>query len=90
MGIKSSLSYPFAKYIIKKNNRWKTNAVNTQNKLLLSLIIQAKNTRFGKDHHFDKITNYADWKRNVPVRDYEALKNYIGEIIEGKENDEGK
>jgi hypothetical protein len=86
MSIKSSLSYPFAQYIVEKNNRWKTNAVNTQNKLLLSLVLQAKNTRFGKDHHFDKIKNYTDWVGNVPVRDYESLKNYIGDILDGKEN----
>ena len=36
--------------------------------------------------HFDKIKNYTDWVENVPIRDYEALKNYIGELIEGKEN----
>jgi len=86
MGIKSSLSYPFAKYIVGKNKHWKDNAVSVQNKLLLSLIIQAKNTRFGKDHSFDKINNYTDWKKNVPVRDYEEFKNYIEDIIDGKEN----
>ena len=80
MGIKSSLSYLFAKYIVGKNKHWEADAVNIQNKLLLSLIMQAKNTRFGKDHYFDKINNYTDWKKNVPVRDYEALKNYMRKI----------
>tara|TARA_B100001758_G_C18408522_1_gene613932 strand:- start:674 stop:2170 length:1497 start_codon:yes stop_codon:yes gene_type:complete len=86
MSIKSRLSYLFAKYIVAKNRRWKNNAVNIQNKLLLSLINQAKNTSFGKKHRFNKIKNYTDWKKNVPVRDYESLKNYIEEIIDGKEN----
>lgn len=86
MGLKASLSLPFAKYIIAKNKRWETNAVTVQNKLLLTLVLQAKNTRFGKDHLFNKIKNYADWKRNVPIRDYEALKKYIEEMLDGKEN----
>lgn len=86
MGIKASLSLPFANYIVAKNNKWKNNAVEIQNKLLDSLIKKAKNTRFGLDHNFFSINNYEDWKNNVPVRDYEALKGYIQQIIEGKES----
>jgi hypothetical protein len=86
MGMKSLLSLPFAKYITLKNRRWKNNAIKVQNKLLLSLIKQAKNTQFGRDHNFVEITNYTEWKANVPVRDYEDLKNYIQQIIEGEEN----
>ena len=86
MGLKSSLSLPFAKFVVKKNNRWKNNAVKVQNNLLLSLVKQAKKTQFGKDHSFAKIANYTDWKNNVPVRDYEDLKDYVQEIIDGKED----
>jgi hypothetical protein len=86
MGLKSLLSSPFAKHIVQKNKRWKNNAVKVQNELLLSLVKQAQNTQFGKDHNFAEITNYTQWKANVPTRDYEGLKNYIQQIIEGKEN----
>ena len=84
MSIKSSLSFPFAKYIVSKNKKWKNNAVKVQSDLLLSLVKQAKTTQFGKYHNFTKISNYTDWKNNVPVRDYEELKGYIQEIIEKK------
>jgi len=86
MGLKSLLSFPFAKYIVCKNTRWKNNAVKVQNELLLSLVKQAQNTQFGKDHNFAEITNYTQWKENIPIRGYEELKNYIQQIIEGKEN----
>jgi len=86
VGLKSLLSLPFAKHIVRKNRWWENNAVKVQNKLLLSLIRQAKNTRFGKDHNFAEITNYTQWKANVPIRDYEELKNYIQQIIDGEEN----
>jgi hypothetical protein len=86
MGLKSLLSLPFAKYIVCKNTRWKNNAVKVQNELLLSLIKQAQSTQFGKDHNFSEITNYNQWKAFVPVREYEGLKNYIQQIIEGGEN----
>ena len=86
MGLKSLLSLPFAKYIVRKNSIWKNNAVKAQNNLLLSLTKKAKNTQFGKDHNFSKITNYKQWKESVPIRDYEELKNYIQQIIDGKRN----
>ena len=77
---------PFAKHIVRKNRWWKNNAVKVQNELLLSLIKRAKNTQFGKDHNFAEITNYTQWKASVPIRDYEELKNYIQQIIDGEEN----
>jgi len=86
MALKSLLSLPFAKHIVQKNKRWKNNAVKVQNELLLSLVKQAQNTQFGKDHNFAEITNYTQWKENIPIRGYEELKNYIQQIIEGKEN----
>jgi len=86
MGLKSLLSLPFARQIVKQNNKWKKNAVKVQNLLLFSLINQAKNTKFGKDHNFSEISNYDDWKKNIPVRDYEDLKIYVQEIIDGKED----
>ena len=86
MTVKAALSLPFAKYIVSKNNKWKNNAVKVQYDLLLSLVKQAKNTQFGKDHSFSEIANYPDWKNNVPVRDYEDLKGSVQEIIDGKEN----
>jgi hypothetical protein len=84
--IKSILSLIFARYIVKKNNRWKNNAVEHQNKIMYYLVNNAKNTLFGKDHFFQKISNYEDFKKNIPIRDYEGLKNYISLIKGGKKN----
>ena len=76
----------FAKQVVKKNSNWKKNPVKVQNKLLSSLITKAKNTKFGKDHNFAEIESYSDWKKNVPVKDYEGLKVYVQEIIDGKKD----
>ena len=83
---KSILSLVFARYVVKKNNRWKNNAVEYQNKIMHSLVSNAKNTLFGKDHFFKKISNYEAFKKNIPIRDYEGLKNYISLIQDGKKN----
>ena len=86
MGIKASLSLPFAKFIVSKNKKWNKNAVKVQQKTMLKLLNQAQNTIFGKDHSFSAIQNYADFKTHIPVRDYEGIKPYIDQIIDGKEN----
>ena len=86
MGIKASLSLPFAKFIVSKNKKWKKNAVKVQENLMLELVRQAENTVFGKDHDFQEIKNYSDLKKQIPIKDYEGLKDYIQQIIDGKED----
>ncbi len=86
MGIKSYLSLPFAKFIVLKNNRWKYNGVGAQKETMLKLINTAQNTVFGKDHSFSKIKKYNDFKKKIPIRDYEGIKPYVQQIIDGKEN----
>ena len=86
MGIKSFLSLPFAKFVVRKNNKWKNNALKAQSDLMISLVEKAKNTTFGKDHDFSTITTYSDFKKQIPIRNYEDIKGYIEQIIEGKEN----
>ena len=72
--IKSYLSKIFAAIVRKRIDRWAKNPVATQQKVFEQLISQAKNTAFGRDHHFDEIKNYDDFVARVPIRDYEALR----------------
>lgn len=84
--MKAFLAQLFAKYIVKKDQNWMNNPVQTQEKILLQLINKAKNTKFGKDHHFDQIKNYDDFKKNVSINDYEGLRTYFDEMALGKSN----
>src|SRR3954452_8373014 len=86
MNIKSTLAKPFANYIYNKTRKEMYTAVQDQEQILNNLIKSAKDTVFGKDHGFDAIHGYEDFKRQVPVRDYEQLKAYIEKIKEGKSN----
>ena len=86
MSFKSFFALIFAKYIVFKNSLWKKNAVEVQRKTLVSLVSTAKNTSFGKDHNFKQIKSYDDWKRNVPIRDYEAILKYIKRLISGEKD----
>jgi hypothetical protein len=86
MTIKPALSKLFAALVFRRMTKWKKNAVSTQTKVLKELISTAKNTSFGKDHSFSNINTYEDFKKHVPVRDYEELRPYIERIVEGEEN----
>ncbi|KQN35970.1 hypothetical protein ASE92_07460 [Pedobacter sp. Leaf41] len=84
MGLKAALSKPFAAFTVWQINKWKKNAVEAQNKILQNLVKMAEKTAFGKDHRFAETKNYQDFKENVPIRDYEALKGYVDRVVAGE------
>ena len=86
MSIKSFAAKIFAKRIVQKTKIWASNPIETQQRVFDDLIRQAKNTQFGKDHHFDAIKTFQDFSKNVPIRDYEALKTYMDRVVQGEEN----
>lgn len=78
--------YPIAHLITKLNQKWIKNPVFYQHKIRIELIIKAKNTVFGKSNNFSNIKNYEDFKKNIPIADYEDLKPYIERIKNGEKN----
>ena len=86
MNLKSLLAKPFAGYIYKQIQRSRQTAVHDQEEIFKNLVRSARATDFGKDHGFANINNYEDFKKAVPIRDYEQLKPYIEKIKEGKYN----
>ena len=58
--------------------------MHTQQKVFNELVAKGKQTLFGKDHHFETINSHQDFVERVPIRDYEDLKGYVQQIIDGK------
>lgn len=86
MSIKSFFAKQFAKKIHEKTQKWAKNPIETQEKVFKNLILEAKETAFGKDHNFSQIKSFSDFAKQVPVRDYEALKPYVEKVVKGEEN----
>ncbi len=86
MGWKSFLVKPFAKKIARDIERWSKNAVACQDNMMKMLITKGANTAFGRDHHFADIKTYEDFKKNIPIRDYEGLKHYVERIKKGEKD----
>ena len=84
MGIRSTLARPLAAYIDKQTRKWSLNPGPFQTKILQKNIQKAAPTAFGKDFGFSDIRTYHDFKKHVPVRDYEGMKKYFDAIVDGK------
>ena len=86
MSIKSIAAQVFAWLVYHKNQRWINRPVETQQAVFLKLIASAQYTQFGKDHAFATIKTHQDFSKQVPVRDYEALKPYVDRVVAGESN----
>jgi len=86
MGLKAALSKPFAALVNLRLNKLRKHAVKLQQKNFKYLVATAKNTAFGKAHRFDTIRSYEEFKKNVPVVDYEDLRPYIDQVIKGEKD----
>ena len=84
--LKSYLAKIYARLVAKQVYAWARVPYQAQDKVFKELIESAKNTKFGRDHQFDKIKTFHDFKDRVPVRDYEGLKEYV-ELIRSGEPD---
>ena len=74
----------YAAWSHHKNEKWIKTPLETQEKVLKELIKQGAQTRFGKDHNFEKIKDLKTYQKEVSVRDYEGFKPYIDAILEGE------
>jgi hypothetical protein len=86
MGIRSVLAKPLAAYMAAETRKWSLNAGKYQHAILNALIKDASHTIFGKDHDFQAIKDHSDFKKQIPIRDYEELKPYISKVLDGKED----
>ncbi len=83
MAFKSLLLQPFAKLTARHISKWSANALGAQQAVLERLLKKGQKTAFGKEHGFDQIRSYEDFKSSVPIRGYEEIKPYIERIKKG-------
>lgn len=84
--IKKKIALIWAKKEIANAEKFKQNAVQDQEQLLLSLVKTAEKTLFGKVHQFQDIKSVEDFQRQVPITDYEGLSPYIKKVKHGDRN----
>jgi hypothetical protein len=84
MGFRSILAKPFAAYIAAQTKAWSLQPEKFQEKVFKEIVQTAQLTQFGKDHDLQAIKSHEDFKKQVPVRDYEDLRPYVEQVVAGK------
>src|SRR5690606_22641097 len=84
--LKKKIALIWAKKHVKATENFKNNAVEDQQKLLLSLVKTAEKTLFGRERNFENINSVHDFQTNVQIADYEDLKPYIEKVKKGQRN----
>jgi hypothetical protein len=67
-------------------NNWTNYPVAAQREVLQSLIAEAQYTAFGKQYHFSSLFSVKDFKKTVPIQEYDSLRLYIQRMMDGEEN----
>jgi len=61
-----------------------TQSEDLQRVVLEDLVKRAEETEYGRHHVFDRIKNYDDFVKQVPINTYEELKNDIDRMRQGE------
>ncbi|KPK85961.1 MAG: hypothetical protein AMS27_06185 [Bacteroides sp. SM23_62_1] len=59
---------------------------DVQKETLMKLITRASDTEYGEKLGFSEINSIEDFQKQVPVRSYDEIKEYILRVMEGEQN----
>lgn len=74
---------------IKRMNEidlFKKYPADVQRDMLMQLINDAVDTEWGHTHNYGKIKNYTDFKKQVPIQEYDDIKPYVERLRNGEKN----
>ncbi len=66
--------------------KWSNHPVAAQREVLQDLVTAAQYTEFGKKYGFTKLFSLKEFKKNVPIHEYDDIKPYIQRMMNGEEN----
>ena len=65
---------------------WSKHPVAVQREVLQELVTAAQYTEFGRKYNFSKLFTLKEFKKNVPIHEYDDIKPYILRMMNGEEN----
>src|SRR5690606_15220175 len=65
---------------------WRSHPVDSVRDVTQNLATSAQYTEFGRRHGFHDIYNIRDFKKAVPICEYDDLKPYIERMMQGEQN----
>lgn len=79
---------------IKRYMKWRISSVNNfinypidaQKEVFNDLMSRGQYTTFGRKYNFDQLNSLADFKKAVPIHEYEDIQPYIDRVLRGEQN----
>jgi hypothetical protein len=71
---------------ISQIEAWMEYPMDAQQKVFQYLVQQARDTEWGQKFDYASIRYADDFRRRIPLQDYESLKPFIQRIMEGEQN----
>lgn len=86
MKLLSSVISKLARMRLWRIENWSNHPVAAQRETLQALVTAAQYTEFGKKYGFTKLFSLKEFKKNVPIHEYDDIKPYILRMMDGEEN----
>jgi hypothetical protein len=67
-------------------DNWSNHPVAAQREVLQDLVTRAQYTEFGKKYSFNKLFTLKEFKKRVPIQEYNDVQPYINRMMQGEEN----
>ncbi|MGJ7030980.1 GH3 auxin-responsive promoter family protein [Niabella hirudinis] len=65
---------------------WRSHPLDAQREVLQNLVSSAQYTEFGRKYNFGSLFNIRDFKKAIPIHEYNDLKPYIERCMGGEQN----
>ena len=82
----SDLGVMLGKIVLAGVNRFTSIPFETQEKILLQIMDENKDTEYGKKIGFKDVHSIEDFQRIVPLSTYDTYDNYVERMLDGEEN----
>ncbi len=67
-------------------DNWVNHPVSAQREVLQNLVTSAQYTCFGKKYNFARLFTLKDFKKNVPIHEYDDMRPFIVRMMDGEQN----
>ena len=82
----SDIGVMLGKLVLSGVNRFTSIPFETQEKILLQIMDENKDTEYGKKIGFKDVHSIEDFQRIVPLSTYDTYDNYVERMLNGEEN----
>ncbi|MBX2934740.1 MAG: GH3 auxin-responsive promoter family protein [Ferruginibacter sp.] len=86
MKLLSSAISKLARMRLWRIENWSNHPVAVQREVLQELVTAAQYTEFGRKYNFSKLFTLKEFKKRVPIHEYNDIKPYILRMMNGEQN----